>query len=169
MRTGISNTFSAKDRLRLEALVSNGNTAQKHARRCLAVLLTADGCGTAAIMRETGFAKTGVWRWQERFMQAGVDGLLRDKTRPPGQKPAAAGRAGRGSARREPRAPDCYRSKNMPPVTSTRIAAVAPMNTAACRHPTASIAESDVPRPRAAMASNSPHRLASPIAAFTGR
>jgi hypothetical protein len=24
-----------------------------------------------------------VWRWQERFMQAGVDGLLRDKTRPP--------------------------------------------------------------------------------------
>lgn len=28
-------------------------------------------------------AKTAVWRWQERFMQAGVDGLLRDKTRPP--------------------------------------------------------------------------------------
>jgi hypothetical protein len=23
-----------------------------------------------------------VWRWQERFMQAGYDGLLRDKTRP---------------------------------------------------------------------------------------
>jgi hypothetical protein len=27
-------------------------------------------------------AKTAVWRWQERFMQAGVEGLLRDKTRP---------------------------------------------------------------------------------------
>jgi len=27
-------------------------------------------------------AKTCVWRWQERFMQQGVDGLLRDKTRP---------------------------------------------------------------------------------------
>jgi hypothetical protein len=26
-------------------------------------------------------AKTAVWRWQERFMLAGVDGLLRDKTR----------------------------------------------------------------------------------------
>src|SRR4051812_12507014 len=27
-------------------------------------------------------SKTCVWRWQERFMQAGYDGLLRDKTRP---------------------------------------------------------------------------------------
>ena len=24
-----------------------------------------------------------MWRWQERFMAKGVDGLLRDKTRPP--------------------------------------------------------------------------------------
>src|SRR4051812_10034131 len=33
-------------------------------------------------MRRTGKSKTAVWRWQERFMEAGVDGLLRDKTRP---------------------------------------------------------------------------------------
>jgi hypothetical protein len=26
-----------------------------------------------------------VWRWQERFMREGVDGLLRDKTRRPGK------------------------------------------------------------------------------------
>jgi hypothetical protein len=42
----------------------------------------AGGIGTAEIMREAGVAKTCVWRWQERFMNAGVDGLLRDKTRP---------------------------------------------------------------------------------------
>jgi len=30
-------------------------------------------------MRITGKAKTCVWRWQERFMVAGADGLLRDK------------------------------------------------------------------------------------------
>jgi hypothetical protein len=24
-----------------------------------------------------------VWRWQQRFAEAGVDGLLRDRTRPP--------------------------------------------------------------------------------------
>ncbi len=43
---------------------------------------TADGAGTVAIMREAGVSKPAVWRWQERFMREGVDGLLRDKTRP---------------------------------------------------------------------------------------
>lgn len=33
-------------------------------------------------MRRTGKSKTCVWRWQERFAEEGVDGLLRDKTRP---------------------------------------------------------------------------------------
>jgi transposase len=44
--------------------------------------LTADGLGTAAIVQRTVKSKSVVWRWQERFMRAGVDGLLRDKTRP---------------------------------------------------------------------------------------
>src|SRR3546814_16048675 len=38
----------------------------------------------------TGKSKTCVWRWQERFMAEGVDGLLRDKTRPPGIAPLEA-------------------------------------------------------------------------------
>jgi transposase len=46
------------------------------------VLLSADGVGTNEIMRRTGKSKTCVWRWQERFMQAGYDSLLHDKTRP---------------------------------------------------------------------------------------
>jgi leucine-zipper of insertion element IS481 len=46
------------------------------------VLLSAEDLGTNAIMRETGKSKTCVWRWQERFAAEGVDGLLRDKTRP---------------------------------------------------------------------------------------
>ena len=33
------------------------------------------------ILRETGKSKTCVWRWQERFVAEGVEGLLRDKTR----------------------------------------------------------------------------------------
>jgi hypothetical protein len=45
------------------------------------VVVTADGLGTVAIMRQTGKSKSVVWRWQERFMQVGVDGLLRDKIR----------------------------------------------------------------------------------------
>src|SRR5437016_4332166 len=82
MRTGISITVSASDRRRLQAVVRDRNAAQKHAWRAEIVVLSADGVGTNEIMRRTGKSKTCVWRWQERFMAAGVDGLLRDKTRP---------------------------------------------------------------------------------------
>ena len=87
MRTGISITLSSSDRRRLEAVASNRNTAQKHVWRAVIVLLSADGVGTTDIMRRTGTSKTCVWRWQERFMHEGVDGLLRDKTRPSRIKP----------------------------------------------------------------------------------
>ena len=82
MRTGITITVSRADRRRLQALVRDRNTAQKHVWRARIVLLTADGVGTNEIMRQTDTSKVCVWRWQERFMQEGVDGLLRDKTRP---------------------------------------------------------------------------------------
>jgi transposase len=87
MRSGIVVKVTAADRTRLEAIVADGNTPQKHMWRAKIVLLTAAGAGTAAIMRQTGKSKSVVWRWQERFMHAGVDGLLRDKSRPPGRPP----------------------------------------------------------------------------------
>jgi hypothetical protein len=43
-------------------------------------------------MAATGKSKTTVWRWQERFVDVGVDGLLSDKTRPPGKAPIPAGK-----------------------------------------------------------------------------
>ena len=89
MRKGIIVTVNAAERARLEAVAANRNSPQKHAWRCRIVLLTADGLGTAAIMRQTGKSKSVVWRWQERFMRAGVEGLLRDKTRPPRIPPLA--------------------------------------------------------------------------------
>ncbi len=55
------------------------------------VLLSAVGVGTNEIMRQTGKSKTCVWRWQERFMQAGYDALLRDKTRPSRIPPLRSG------------------------------------------------------------------------------
>jgi transposase len=72
----------AADRARLAAIVANGNRPQKHVWRAKVVLLSADRLGTAEIMRRTGLSKPSVWRWQERYLDAGVDGLLRDKTRP---------------------------------------------------------------------------------------
>ncbi len=93
MRTGISTKITRPDRRRLEAITKDRNASQKHAWRAAIVLLSADGVGTNEIMRRTGTSKTCVWRWQQRFMEEGVDGLLRDKTRPRGSL---------GSARRRP-------------------------------------------------------------------
>jgi len=70
------------DRLRLERTVRDRNAAQKHVWRAAIILLSADGMGTSEIMRRTQKSKTCVWRWRERFMEEGVDGLLRDKARP---------------------------------------------------------------------------------------
>jgi Homeodomain-like domain len=67
--------------------VSDRNAPQKHVWRAKITLATADGCGTAEIMRRSGKAKPVVWRWQARFMAEGVAGLTRDKTRKPGKPP----------------------------------------------------------------------------------
>jgi transposase len=93
MRTGISITLDDADRRRLESITADRNTPQKHVWRAHIVLLSADGAGTSAIMAASGTAKTTVWRWQARFMAEGVDGLLRDKTRPAGTAPIPADRS----------------------------------------------------------------------------
>ena len=78
---------SAADRARLEAVVAAPSSPQKHVWRARIILLSADGAGTMAIARRAGVAKPTVWRWQQRFAKAGVDGLLREKSRPPGIAP----------------------------------------------------------------------------------
>src|ERR1700720_3411239 len=60
-----------KGRAELERLLADGNTAQKIAKRASIVLMSADGHGVMAIMREAGVSKTTVWRWQEYFVEAG--------------------------------------------------------------------------------------------------
>ena len=79
-----------KARRDLEQLLTDGNTAQKIAKRARIVLMTADGHGVVAIMREVGISKTTVWRWQDYFAEAGVDGLIKGRSKPPGRKPLSA-------------------------------------------------------------------------------
>ena len=76
--------------MRLERLIADRNTSRKVVWRSRIVLLSAAGCGTMEIMRRTGISKPTVWRWQARYLEAGVDGLLRDKSRPPGTPPLSA-------------------------------------------------------------------------------
>ncbi len=87
MRKSTCIWVSRGDRSRLERLVSDRNTPQKHVWRARIVLLSGERLGTMEIMRRVGKSKPSVWRWQNRYLAQGVDGLLRDKPRGPG-KPA---------------------------------------------------------------------------------
>jgi transposase len=90
MRAGIVVSVMPQDRILLETIVAHCNTQQKHAARARVIVATADGRGTAEVMRCSGLSKPVVWRWQERFMLEGVDGLQRDKTPKPGKQPLPA-------------------------------------------------------------------------------
>lgn len=81
-RSDICLYLGPADRAELQALLTNRNTSRKLVWRADIVLATADGQGTVEIMRRTGMSKPTVWRWQGRYLEAGVPGLKRDKTRP---------------------------------------------------------------------------------------
>ena len=72
MRTGIVVEVTAAERDRLDAIVADRNSRQKHVWRARIVLATADGLRTMAITDATSESKTAVWRWQERFAQEDV-------------------------------------------------------------------------------------------------
>ncbi len=71
------------DRTTLERLVADGKTPQKLVARARVVLLSGSGFGTSAIKREARVSKPTVWRWQEAYMEGGVERLLKDKGRGP--------------------------------------------------------------------------------------
>jgi transposase len=96
MRTGVELRLGPGDRDRLEAIVASRNSPQKHVWRARIVLLSADGIGTMEIQRRTGKGKPTIWRWQERFMRAGVG---RPASRCHAAEPEAASGARRYRAR----------------------------------------------------------------------
>jgi transposase len=81
---------SAADRARLEAIVADRNRAQKHVARARIILASATRLSVAEVARCAGVGRPAVWRWQRRYAETGVEGLLRDATRKPGKAPLAA-------------------------------------------------------------------------------
>ncbi len=81
-RDDICRYLGPADRAELQALITNRNTARKLVWRAEIVLATTGGHGTFEIMRRARTSKPTVWRWQQRYLDEGVAGLKRDKTRP---------------------------------------------------------------------------------------
>jgi transposase len=80
-------SISGPDRARLEGLVGNRNTPQKVVWRARIVLLASDGLTAEAIAAAVGKSVLTVRRWRRRYVAKGVDGLLKDATRPSRVKP----------------------------------------------------------------------------------
>ena len=83
-------SISDADRERLERQVRDRNTPQKLVWRARIVLLASDGLTAEAITAAVSKSLLTVRRWRRRYTAKGVDGLLKDATRPPGRKPLTA-------------------------------------------------------------------------------
>ena len=81
---------SAADRERLQAISGDRNQSQKHVERARIVLASAAREPAQRVAAGAGVSRPTVWRWQQRYAEVGVEGLLRDKTRKPGKTPIAA-------------------------------------------------------------------------------
>ncbi len=82
-------SISVADGERLERLVRDRNTPQKVVWRARIVLLASEGLTAEGIAAAVGKSLLTVRRWRGRFVTKGVDGLLKDATRPSRVKPLA--------------------------------------------------------------------------------
>src|SRR5512134_1502997 len=78
---------NADDRARLAAIAGSGNRPHKHVLRARIILQSAERLPVLEVARRAGVSRPAVWRWQRRFAELGVDGLLREKPRIPGKAP----------------------------------------------------------------------------------
>lgn len=81
---------NALDRRRLEEIAADRNRPRKHVERAHIVLACAEHGPVQQVAVAVGISRPMVWRRQQRFAEAGVDGLMRDKTRKPGKPPIPA-------------------------------------------------------------------------------
>jgi transposase len=72
---------------RLEEIVEDRRRPVKHVQRAQIILLSAEHLPVLEIAKRIRVSRPMVWRWQQRYAEEGLGGLLRDKTRPPGTPP----------------------------------------------------------------------------------
>ena len=87
MAQTVSPVLNSADRERLTAVVEDRNRPQKHVQRARVILLSAERLTVLEVATRSGVSRPSVWRWQRRFAEEGVPGLLRDQTRKPGRTP----------------------------------------------------------------------------------
>jgi transcriptional regulator with XRE-family HTH domain len=92
MAQTVSLLLSLRNRAGLQEIVDNPRRPVKHVPRARIILLSGERLPVLEIAKRAGVSRPMVWRWQQRFAEGGLDGLLRQKK--PGRP-----------ARRRPRKP----------------------------------------------------------------
>jgi transposase len=87
MAQTVSIIVTPEDRSRLAAVIGDRNSPLKHVQRARIVLLSFERLSVLDIAGRIGVSRPAVWRWQVRYAEQGVDGLLKDKTRKSGKPP----------------------------------------------------------------------------------
>ena len=87
MSQTVSLVLPASVRGVLQQIIDDRRHPLRHILRAQIVLLSDRRLPVLEIARQAGVSRPTVWRWQQRFAEEGVNGLLHDKTRPPGTAP----------------------------------------------------------------------------------
>jgi DNA invertase Pin-like site-specific DNA recombinase len=87
MARTVSLLHSAQHSADLRGVIEDRGRPVKHVQRAQIILLSAELLPVLEIAKRVGVSRPTVWRWQQRFAEEGIEGLLRDKTRPPGIPP----------------------------------------------------------------------------------
>ena len=78
---------NTEDCARLAVIAGSGRRPHWHVVRARIILQSAERLPVQEVARRAGVSRPAVWRWQRRFAELGVEGLLRDKPRVPGKAP----------------------------------------------------------------------------------
>src|ERR1700683_3596296 len=87
MARTVSLFLSAQQSADVKGVIEDRGRRGKHVARAQITLLSAKRLPVLEIAKRVGVSRPMVWRWQQRFAEEGIEGLLRDKTRPPGIPP----------------------------------------------------------------------------------
>jgi transposase len=82
--------LSSVEREQRIAIATDRIRSRKHVERARIVLASAKRHPSQRVAQSIGVSRPTVWRWQQRFAESGVEGLLRDNTRKPGKTPIPA-------------------------------------------------------------------------------
>ena len=75
-------TLTEEDRTELGRWVKSRSVGDKQRLRARMVLMTADGLSTTAIMATLTISNPTLNKWRNRYLESGVEGLKKGKTRP---------------------------------------------------------------------------------------